>query len=347
VSDFFTELRREVVNAHGRESLRRRRWRVPALRPGAAFATALAVAGAVGLFVVVSVLVRSSPQVAHPHIVKVVHIDRDAADATFAAGSVWVSSDSGNITRVDPVSRRVIAKIPVSGGPGALSGDANGVWSSGGETQLIRIDVRTNRIADHFRRSALNPVVSGGAVWYTAHTGGTGLRRLDPVSRRITARLSFDPTTLAAAGDALWGQTSDGTIAEIDAVSGRIVRRFPGVAPMGGGSDQANGLVADDTGVWASSYNTGQLVRVGATGVVERIDVGIQPTAVAQFDDAVWVVTGDGLRGGFWVSRVDPGSGRVVARVGLGAVQPTALVSTGRELWAICFDGTARVIRPR
>jgi hypothetical protein len=228
-----------------------------------------------------------------------------------------------------------------------VSGDESGVWGTAGDTQVIRIDVRTNRIADRFRRSALEVIVSGGGIWYIRHTGVGILERLDPVSRRVTARLNVSLSALAAAGDALWGQTPDGTIVEIDGARARVVRRFPGVAPSAARSDRANGLVADEQGVWASSANTGELVRVGASGVVQRVDVGPAPSAVAEFDDAVWVVTGDVLRGGFQVSRIDPGSGRIVARVALGVVQPVALVPAGRELWAICIDGTARVISAR
>jgi hypothetical protein len=346
VSDFFTELRREVVDAHGRASLRRTRWRLPQVRPAAAFAAALAVAVAFGLLVVVSVLVRSSPQIAHPRIVAVVHLGGDPLDAKFAAGSVWVTETSGDVLRIDPASHRVLARIRLSGGADWLSADRSGVWATDGQTQVIRIDVRTNEVADRYRRPALRPVPSGGGIWYVRHTGAAVLERLDPVSGRLTARLKLVPAALSAAGDALWSQEADGTITEIDGARGRIVHQFPRVAPNGGGDEQKNGLAADERGVWASSAITGELVRVGPSGVVERVRVGDAPTAVAEFDDAVWVVTGDALHGGIWVSRVDPGSGRVVARIAFGAVRPVALVAAGRELWAICTDGTARVIRP-
>jgi hypothetical protein len=352
VSDFFGELRRGLVGAHERHARSRRRsaaLRPRSWRPAVAIVAAIAVAGAVGLLVAVSVLVRSTPRVAAPRVVAVVSVGGLPQDATFAAGSVWVTEDSGDIVRLDPGARRVVTRIAAGQGSASITGDRDGVWVGSATGELIQVDAGTNRVGARIRRQNSGILALGaGGLWFTRAQDSGVLERLDPASGRVTARVDKTGAgSLAASGDALWDQTGDGSVVEIDGARGRAVRRFTGIAPLSGAtSGEENGLVADEEGAWVTSVVLGTLTRLGADGVVQRIDVGTAPTALAQFDGAVWVASGDALHGGYRISRVDPADGRIVAKLELGAVRPTALVPAGRELWAICTDGNARVIRP-
>ena len=112
MSNFVTELRREVVGAHAAHrhsspgpaaaagsrcwpARSRWRWRPPrSCSPTARC--------------------RAPEQTAEPHVVKVLRIGGVPNDAVLAAGSLWVSDFDGHqVIRIDPVHRKVIARIPL------------------------------------------------------------------------------------------------------------------------------------------------------------------------------------------------------------------------------------------
>ena len=181
----------------------------------------------------------------------------DAGLITAGYGSLWYASGERTITRIDPRTGRVTARIrPVSTGEsdGAITAGAGSVWVAGPSqgSPLTRIDPRTNdvlaRIAVSKFRSG-GAVVAGGDVW-VADVGGDHVWRIDP-SRNVpvsTTPVGVAPLGVAAGHGSVWvANAGDGTVSRIDPVSGRVVR---------------------------------------------TIKVGGSPTGVAVTDDAVWVTVG-------------------------------------------------------
>jgi streptogramin lyase len=342
VSDYVTELRREVVSAHATHRhaaarTRRRRWR-PVL------------AGAVGLAVLIVAIVlayRSLPAPepsTEPRVVRVVGIGGSPADGVLAAGSLWISEfEDRQVVRLDPRTGRVLARVPLGEGAPRIAGDDRSVWARG--DRLWRIDPRTN----HATTPTGGPTgpelaVSDGDAWVNNrhYLSGESVDRITPtgdIVRRIPFRL---PAQVAVGGRWLWVAGDDGTIARIDQRSGHTEHRWPRLAP--GGTDEATRtLFADARGAWVLSPQ-GQIIRLEGDRVVRvlPIDDTVKPI-MAPAADALWVVTSDDPRNAA-IERIDPRSGRVTATVELGKHYPRALVPAPGGLWVVAGDGTVVLV---
>ena len=120
--------------------------------------TILGAAAAAALLVAVVLAVRSleAPEpTREPRVIKVLRIGGIPVDGVLAGGALWVS-DSGRseVVRIDPDTRRVAARIPMSGNVRDIAAGDGGLWvrTSGkrdmDDGRLVRIDPRSNRIAD-------------------------------------------------------------------------------------------------------------------------------------------------------------------------------------------------------
>jgi streptogramin lyase len=61
-------------------------------------------------------------------IVRTAPVGADPADVAYGAGSVWVASQDGTVTRVDPRGGRVQAIIHVGGTPESIAVGLGRVW---------------------------------------------------------------------------------------------------------------------------------------------------------------------------------------------------------------------------
>ena len=89
--------------------------------------------------------------------------------------SFWTKT----LSRIDPETRRVVARIPVGAGPLAVAAGAGAVWVTNRDDRtLSRIDPRTNRVARTIRLGA-SPWgihVAHGRVWVTTQACGSPVR---------------------------------------------------------------------------------------------------------------------------------------------------------------------------
>ncbi len=232
---------------------------------------------------------------------------------TFGGGSLWVAR-SDRVTRIDPAANRVAATVPVGtagSGPAAVASGAGAVWA---------------------------PVAVPGTLW-----------RVDPDSNRVTARIPL--------GGPLRGDIS------VSATRGAVWVACCG--RQSGENEQAGTLLRVDP---------------RRQRVVAEIPLAANPTAVAATPDAVWVATADGRvlvvdpkrnrvadsvdaggpslgftqtitvgAGGVWLAeplaeqvvRIDPRTGRVVARIPAGAATTVAVGEGG--VWVLSSLGVLRI----
>ena len=162
------------------------------------------------------------------------------------ADAVWTTGGaSGEIARVNPRTRRIVAKIPFGGFPTAVAVGAGGVWFSDGTAGTVtRIDPRTNQIAATIPvgESASGLAIDAGGVWVTVPLEDR-VKRIDPASNVITDTVPVrgGPTGAAAGAGGVWVTSPRaGTVTRIDPrrarVSGTIrVGHSPqGLAVVGG-----------------------------------------------------------------------------------------------------------------
>lgn len=184
------------------------------------------------------------------------------------AGSIWVLSDArGVLSRIDPYTNTVAARIPVAAGSYAAA-------------------------------------FAFGAVWITNTTPGNGgVQRIDPVSERVTATVAVGPTPrfLAAGEEGVWTlNQGDGTVTRIDPGSNRVVATIDVHMPGGGGDIAVGG-----GRVWVRGKGVLLAAIDPATNqVVEVLGPPAGSGAVRVADDLVWVTAHDTQT--VWVLRHRP-----------------------------------------
>ena len=248
MSDFVTELRREVVGAHAQHRVSAVRTRRRRRRPILAGAVALA-----ALLVAVVMVVRSIPQpeqTAEPRVVKVLRIGRrPVPTARSAAGSLWVDRlpAPARWSRIDPARRKVIARIPIwTTLPTTSLPTTDSVWASSATPDGIRARAcgastpASNRVASPLRRRQPHRHRRDRRRCASGSSGEL-VQTLDDrpslaaADGRRTTRIPFDrgATGLRQPGRWVWVSGADGTVLRIDRAAATIAHRWPRLASPG------------------------------------------------------------------------------------------------------------------
>jgi hypothetical protein len=178
---------------------------------------------------------------------------------TFGDGSLWAQTQDWRVLeRIDPKSKVVLKQIklpiplPASGHVFPAAVCAGSVWSIA-DTSVIRYETATNKVdqvislpravsmttANGGYFDATYAACAAGKVWVTNLAGlysideGTNKASRLPLSIHPSQYLG-DPG-LAASGNRVFVRTSDRTVTQIDARSGKVVRTYPA---GGGGGEQ-------------------------------------------------------------------------------------------------------------
>ena len=96
-------------------------------------------------------------------------------------GAVWAINPDLTISRIDPRTNRVVARVRGVTAENIAAGDG-GVWIVDGGERIAEIDPRTNAVARRIKvdaESLATLAVGGGSVWVTDPVGGT-VTRIEP-----------------------------------------------------------------------------------------------------------------------------------------------------------------------
>jgi sugar lactone lactonase YvrE len=362
--DFLTWLEADLVEAMESYELRGRGrrlavGRVPRLRPARVAAVA-AFAVVVLAVLVVARGLSPEPPPAAPRVVGVLRLGGTPMDGVFADGSLWATDFAGSVVRIDPVRQRLVARIPVPNAPVPISAAGGSLWvqTSGSDCQgdLLRVDPGSDRLT--FRKAMPYPneqlgvlaAAGGGAVWVKQGcVRRQGIDRLDR-SGAVTAHVALRSIdAMAAAAGSLWVLGREGTLTQIDAVTGQLRGRWPRLAPLtlsDSISWNTEALVADGAGAWVIDTRRSAILRVETGRVARRIPVApATRPLLARAPDGLWVTTSDRLGGHNRLIRLDPDTGRPTATLELGVQRPVALIPAGDELCVPTSNGAVVFVR--
>jgi hypothetical protein len=360
MSDYISELRRDLVDAAAREQAAGRAGRVARpLRVRAWSPTALAGAAAVAAAIVAVVVTLTTlappPKPSDAKIVATVHLGGQPNGAVLAGGSLWITDFEGRVLRLDPATHRVRARIGVSGTPRSITAGGGAVWviSNDKETgatssHLVKLDARSGRVLARVPSKAYGGSLAFGAggLWLDTNEHRGDVERIDPESFQRTAFFPFETGKgLAAAANTVWTLRTR-SVLQIDPVTGRV-RRIGGITSLGSDGDGA--VLADRDGAWVTGSTDGWLWRIEGGRVTRRIAVGETAGALAETGSGLWVTAWSRsrtLEGRNEVVRVDPDDGKVVQRIDFGYRVPKALVPVGKDLWVITSGGDAMLVTP-
>lgn len=202
---------------------------------------------------------------------------------------MWVTNYNGNtVSRIDPRTNRVVARIAVGSEPGGLAAGAGAVWVANDlDASVMRIDPATNGVTNTIRHVGQDPrelAFGLGSVWVSS-VNDQLVSRIDPRSRRVDMHVHVDgePQSLHEAGGRMWVSLYDrGTVQP-------VFPKEPPLQPVPVG-DGANGMAISE-GLWVVGETNGNLVEIDpAKGWI--MGVGHVPADARipiSLDDSIWV----------------------------------------------------------
>lgn len=349
MTDFLTELRGEVLDAHASRRANgrgRRAFRIALSDAPRALAVTAAVAALVAAVLAIRAVLP--PPSAAPRVLDVIRLGGNPTDAVLADGSVWVGDFAGRrVLRLTPGKRRVAARIAVPGQPVAIAAGAGGIWvrtAVGDRGVVTRVGSGRSARVGYGATLAAGPA----AVWAAdVELGPERLQRIAPRTGRRAGPVGIRGIyALAAGGDVLWAVTGNGTVLALDGRTGAVRARWPAIALSSGSAVPA--IAADDHGAWVlrvGQADDSQAIRLEGNRITRRLPIpsSVRPL-LAEAPDGLWSVDEDVAHHTSSAIRLDPETGSVTARVGLGSRNPTALLAVGRELWITASDGTVTAV---
>ena len=271
--------------------------------------------------------------VASGRIEKEIHVGRTPTLVALGPNGVWVANEGDrNLWELDPASgaKRRVVRLGQPPTDLAVARDGTVFVAEGfGGQRVVRVDPAGGvRTSGHLNGSPQALALGANALWVVDETGGR-LLRLDPSTLATTRTLGLgtrtNPVDVTADAANVW--VADAQAPELIRVDPRTVHRVGSVALR-----SAPGRLVTDRGVlWVTGPEQDEVYRVDPARQEQRtIPVGDDPVNLAAdpASGAVWVASGTaGV-----VSRIDPATQRVAARVSVGQ-SPDGLVVGDGALW--------------
>ena len=177
------------------------------------------------------------------------------------AGSVWVVSDVDRVTRFDPRTGKVVARIAVPSGAGALAYGFGAVWMSDyADSLVVKIDASANKVAARYPvgNTPLFIAAGAGAVW-TLDQGDGKVSRVDPQTGAVTLVPAESPGQggcIATGVGGVWVTIPGAPVTRIDPATAQVTQQYRGV----GGDCISVGYGS----VWLSNNQLGNVWRIKA-----------------------------------------------------------------------------------
>jgi hypothetical protein len=255
------------------------------------------------------------------------------------------------VLRIDPRTRRVIARIPV-GTDVNLGVGAGAVWAMPRRpgvttTPLLRIDPRTNRVVARIPVNSPGArfpfggasIVGAARVWVVS---AMGLVAVDPARNRPVRETvlggDFQVDDALVRGNELWISRADRSLTRFDVVTGRRLGRVPWTGP--------DGFVvpAGDRTVKVGRRTVSLVDAHGRPLWRTHLGTQLNQAGLAGGRLLVEGVNGSGARDTLWA--LDPRTGRVLDALSVPGFSVNALLTVGREAWLMTADGHAIVVAP-
>jgi DNA-binding SARP family transcriptional activator/ABC-type branched-subunit amino acid transport system substrate-binding protein/streptogramin lyase len=165
------------------------------------------------------------------------------------AGAVWAIDPDRTVSRIDPATGRLVARIAVVA-THAIAAAPDGIWVIGKGPTVTRIDPRTNLAGQMIRLEAsglAGLALGGGSVWATDPTDGL-VWRVEPGPNPVTRSIDVGvgATGIAFADGAVWTTNFiEGEVSRIDPRTNTVTSRIAVAATP-------QGVAAGDGAAWVS-----------------------------------------------------------------------------------------------
>ena len=231
------------------------------------------------------------------------------------------------------------------GGPAFAFPVAKDMWAVGPISQLTRIDPRTNRVKARidlpFNGGGTVVPVAGG-LWVV---GFDNLVRVDPRSNEIDRTVSFGgdgfvPTGAGESGGSLWVSMASNELQRRDVRTGALEASVP-IALEGAG-----GLyVVEDMAFVGNSAGVLARIDPDTGRSLWQTDIGDRITWSVLGEDAVFVIGKAADKPRDQLFKLDPRTGRLLSSLELPEFGATSAEFVGGELWITTSNGHILIVR--
>jgi YVTN family beta-propeller protein len=265
-----------------------------------------------------------------------------------AAGSIWVASGA-EVDRIDPVSNRITASIPIGSGRTSIGAGAAGIWVCDyADGTVARLDPVSAKLGPRIAvKNAEFIAVGERDVWVTSSTTAV-VTRIDAATNRVVASIEagYGPSQLAVTADAVWvpndqfpavqsqSTAAPRLITRIDPATNAVAATLPG-----DGFTYAREVIVAAGQVWVMDDGAGKIVRIdpATNTIVREIPLGRHLGGMALLGNAIWVTIQDSLEGALLV-RVDLTTSSVTTTLHVAGAAPatsgvTSIATLGTSLW--------------
>ncbi|HKB19942.1 MAG TPA: hypothetical protein VKC65_02935 [Gaiellaceae bacterium] len=272
--------------------------------------------------------------------VKSISVTGAPVNLAFAQDAVWATSSDGSLSKIDPATNKVAARIAV--GAGQLGGVAFGdgsIWVANfGGGELDRVDPGSSSVTARIAvggRPVGPAVATDGSVWVSNFDGS--VERIDPTTNAVTARIAVGgkAEATAIAFGLVWSTNNDGTVATIDPATNQVV------GPRVTVDQDVDAIAQAQDGLWVCTYYAGTvaLVDPGSRQIVRRLTLRDNCSGIAVAAGSVWASRTQ--RG--QIVQIDPATVKVTAAIQVGS-RPRDITFGASSLWVV-NEGSGSVSR--
>ncbi len=249
-----------------------------------------------------------------------------------AGDQVWVTKrNTGTVAVIDPTTNQVIGEVKpsVSAIMQSVAVGAGAVWATDFPGRVYRIDPTSRAIVATVPTvTYAGAVTSGNGVVWVDNGDLLQVTRIDVITNQVAGHIEFEHAVydLAMTDNAVWVVTQEGHIHQFAPTASTIGQTIDVAG-------EPNAIAGGSATVWASDLIYGRVLRISATGGVQRIDLGVvsmEGPGIAVGLGSVWVATGEHGT----VIRIDANTNQRLATIDLGGWVEDVAVGTG-AVWAV------------
>jgi outer membrane protein assembly factor BamB len=149
---------------------------------------------------------------------------------TSTPSGLWaIAPEATQVVQIDSHSKSIVARVDIEGPLAGLVAEGDQIWTVSGRSELVRIDPRSHSIAERIKLESFEPeglAIDGHFLWVSSSFEGNVLR-VDTRTGKVRNRLPVDGSLFGGIviGDSYWVSSNNGTIYQLDRMSGEVVDR--------------------------------------------------------------------------------------------------------------------------
>lgn len=156
----------------------------------------------------------------------------------YGAGALWVGSQDGALTEIDPRTERVMAVLQHTGDPEALAVGAGSVWvAEAGQDDVRQVDAVTHRVTRSIPIGGApsDVAIGDGSVWAITPSESR-VWRIDQSTGAVTAAIDVAPQSslITVIDDRVWVGSATGALQRLDPDQNAVAQTLQLDGPVGG-----------------------------------------------------------------------------------------------------------------